>query len=233
MQPTREQLQRNLQRVQQEVAEACSMAGRDLNSVRIVGVTKYVDAEIARSLAEIGQLDLGENRPQQLAEKVAAIDIIPVRWHMIGHLQRNKIKLVVPACHLIHSVDSLRLLQSISEFAVQKGTVAKCLLEINISGEAAKHGLRPDEMQSMLDAAAGLGGISVHGLMAMSGLDSTPDESLRQFVAVRELRDRLAEKYGEEFPLPELSMGMSGDSPQAVEAGATLLRIGSRLFETD
>ncbi len=231
MQPTREQLQRNLRQVQQEVTEACALAGRDPNSVRIVAVTKYVDAETTRCLAELGQLDLGENRPQQLAEKVSAINSTPIRWHMIGHLQRNKIKLVVPTCHMIHSVDSLRLLEAINEFALQSGTVAECLLEINISGETAKHGLRADEMPSLLEAAAGIDGVKVQGLMAMSGLDSTPEESLRQFVAVRELRDSLAEQYGEQFPLPELSMGMSGDFPQAIEAGATLLRIGSRLFE--
>jgi len=233
MQPTREQLQRNILGVRQEVAEACTRFGRDPDSVRVVTVTKYVESETASRLVGLGQLDLGENRPQQLDEKARSIGDHGIRWHMIGHLQRNKVRLVVPRCHLIHSVDSPRLLESIHECASGLGTVARCLLEINISGDESKHGLRESEVMPLLELADGLSSVEIQGLMAMSGLDSTPDESLRQFEAVRELRDRLASQCGDRFRLTELSMGMSGDFLQAIQAGATLLRIGSRFFERD
>lgn len=241
---------RNWQTVVGEVAEAALRYGRTPAEVLIVGVTKYVDFATTRALVRAGCSNLGESRPQSLWEKGAAFQAEAVspgslsgadaseelHWHLIGHLQRNKVRRTIPWVSLLHSLDSLRLAEAISEEAVSKGFCIRCLLEVNISGEAAKGGFVPEETLSVVDAVANLPGIEVCGLMGMAAMQSdTGSESSevrKQFASLRTLRDTLvARGLPERVTLNELSMGMSGDFVEAIAEGSTMVRIGSRLFD--
>jgi pyridoxal phosphate enzyme (YggS family) len=198
----------------------------------LIGVTKYVDANIARMLFDAGVADLGESRPQELWNKAEALADLRIQWHLIGHLQRNKVKRTLESVGLIHSVDSLRLLQEINaQGAGQARPVVDVLLEVNISGDVAKHGLRPDEIEPLIPEIAKLSHVAVQGLMTMSGLESTPEQTRHEFAALRELRDKLRSTATPNVALNELSMGMSDDFEIAIEEGATIVRVGSALFE--
>lgn len=226
----------NLDLVRQRIAAAAQRSGRSPDSVTLVAVTKYAPLEAVQALLELGCLDLGESRPQQLWERAAAIansDSIKLspRWHFIGHLQRNKLRRTWPLLHLLHAGDSERLVVACAEEARAAGRVLPLLLEVNISGDASKHGFQPDELRSAYDRLASLEGIELRGLMAMAGIDSDPEQTRREFVAVRALRDELRPRQAARAPLAELSMGMSGDFEIAIEAGATIVRVGSALFE--
>ncbi len=222
----------NLARVREKMAAAAVRSGRRVDEIRLVGVTKYVEPEIARVLVEAGVTDLGESRPQELWRKGEALAGLPIQWHMIGHLQRNKVKRTLETKPVIHSVDSLRLLSEIDAQAGNTGLPAiEVLLEINISGDAAKHGLRADEIEPLLPEIGKLSHVAVMGLMTMSGLESSPEQTRREFAALRELRDKLRPNCPPNVVLKELSMGMSDDYEIAIEEGATLVRVGSALFE--
>jgi PLP dependent protein len=224
----RQRLTENWQSTVAQVAAAAVAAGRSRDSVRIIGVSKYVNADITQGLLDAGCRDLGEARPQQLIEKVAAIASESVTWHLIGHLQRNKAKRVVEVADVIHSVDSLTLLESIANHAAQANRVPKLLIEVNISGEHDKHGIMPSELPAIWPTVMKIENVAIVGLMAMAGLESRGETASAQFAAVRELRDSLEAEFGSK--LPELSMGMSGDFVEAIGAGATMVRIGSHLF---
>lgn len=226
---SRNRLVENWQRTVDDVAASAVKSGRSRDEVRIIGVSKYVDSETAAALRDAGCRDLGEARPQQLFEKASRIKRGSVTWHLIGHLQRNKAKRVVELADVIHSVDSLKLLRSIADYANQCGRAPALLIEVNISGEPDKHGFAPQELGDAWPDIAAVASVSVIGLMAMAGLQSHGGDAKRQFAAVRELRDSLRAQYGAD--LRELSMGMSGDFDQAISEGATMVRIGSRLFE--
>jgi len=174
---------------------------------------------------------LGESRPQQLLSKVQAISDPPIEWHLIGHLQRNKIRRVLPVVSLIHSVDSLRLLEAIDRVAAEGGLRPRVLLEVNVSHERAKHGFSESDMPEAVERLAAISNVTVCGLMAMAGLESDQDETRREFARLRELRDRLRRAVPEGHSLDALSMGMSGDFEEAIEEGATIVRVGSALFE--
>jgi hypothetical protein len=228
-----ERIAANWYAVRNEVAEAATRCGRDPQSIRIVGVTKYVGAEETAALVRAGCRDLGESRPQSLWEKAGALEELPIRWHLIGHLQRNKARRTVPRLSLIHSVDSVRIANAVSRL-VEENTESPALhglLEVNISGDTAKHGLAPGEMAAAIEAIAPLGGLQVVGLMAMASYGNRGEAARRDFAALRQLRDRLVEDgLPANVRLDDLSMGMSGDFPQAIAEGATIVRIGSRLF---
>lgn len=222
----------NLQRVRARIAAAAARAGRAAGDVRLVAVTKYVEPEVARALVELGQCDLGESRPQELWRKAEALADLPqVCWHFIGHLQRNKLARTLPHVALLHSADSLRLLQAVDEFGRQHGRRIAALVEVNISGDASKHGFAPDDLLPLRDEIAQLTHVDVRGLMGMSSLDGSMDDARREFSALRQLRDRLRGQWPENLSWNELSMGMSDDLEAAIEAGATLVRVGSALFE--
>jgi len=198
----------------------------------LVGVTKYVESAIARLLVEADLKDLGESRPQELWRKAEAFADLRVAWHLIGHLQRNKVRRTLPLVTCIHSVDSLPLLQEINTHAASKALpVSDVLLEVNISGDAAKHGFRREEIETLIPHIARLKHVAVLGLMTMSGVESDPDRTRREFAALRELRDKLGLVHPPNVVLKELSMGMSGDYEVAIEEGATIVRVGSALFE--
>lgn len=221
-----EQFKENLTVVRQRIADAAQRSGRSATDVQLVAVSKYVDAAMTALLIEAGADVLGENRPQALDEKYQTIDNPNVHWHLIGHLQRNKVKKVLPQAALIHSVDSIRLIDAIEKSATDQGLIANVLLEANVSGESAKHGFSPAEVAAALDHAQSLSAIKVTGLMCMAGLASDTDNVRAEFARLRELRDQLGSKE-----LVHLSMGMSGDFEVAIEEGATLVRVGSTLFE--
>lgn len=224
-------LRDNLARVRERIAVAAERAGRSPDEVRLIAVTKYVSAALARELAEAGCHDLGESRPQALLSKAEALQDLPVRWHLIGHLQRNKAKRVLPYVTLLHSCDSVRLAAELNSIAVERGVPVELLLEINISGDGTKHGFGPHEIESLLPELGRLSHLRFRGLMAMSGFHASLDEAQFQFELVRQLRDRLVPVAQANMEFAELSMGMSDDFEAAIAAGATLVRVGSALFE--
>ncbi len=219
----------NLARVLDQIRETAERCGRAPGEIRLVGVSKYVDAAVTRELFEAGCQDLGESRPQQLWDKAELLDDLPIRWHLIGHLQRNKVKRTLACQPLLHSIDSERLADAIQQAAEQLEGEVRGLLEVNTSGEQAKHGAAPDETERLLEAIEQrCPRLSIIGLMTMSARDGGPAGAKRNFETLRRLRDRLAVNHPQ---LHELSMGMSGDFEQAIEQGATMVRIGSALFE--
>jgi pyridoxal phosphate enzyme (YggS family) len=186
-----------------------------------------VSARVARVAAELGADGLGENRPQELWKKAAAVPT--ARWHLVGHLQRNKIDRTVPLVTLIHSVDSERLLDALDAFGRKRGQAVPVLLEVNCSREAAKGGFSPEAVPALSDRLVSLAGVSVGGLMTMAAYAGDPQACRPAFAELRRLRDELRSRTG--LGLPHLSMGMSNDFEAAVEEGATFVRIGTTLFE--
>lgn len=231
--PTRTQIAFNLQRLRQRIDDAAEACGRDPRQIRLVGVTKYVDATVTRMLFECGCHDLGESRPQSLVDKAASMATLDVRWHLIGSLQRNKVAKVLPVAELIHSVDSRRLAETISRIATENESVQDILLQVNISQESAKHGFSPDKLPAALDVVQHLPGLRIRGLMGMAGLDHDESAARREFASLYSLREALSQRVDARHTMDELSMGMSGDFEWAIAEGATLVRIGSMLFETD
>jgi pyridoxal phosphate enzyme (YggS family) len=223
-------LRGRLDAVRRRLRAACERSGRAAADVTLVAVTKTVGVAVAESLAALGVLDLGENRPQELWRKAAALPPT-VSWHLIGHLQRNKIERTLPLVCRIHSVDSLRLLGALDEAAAKRPTAPEVLLEINASREANKHGFTPEEVPGLVPALRALHHIRVGGLMTMAAYEEEPERCRPTFALVRNLRDQLRRELGSPDALPELSMGMSNDFEVAVEEGATLVRLGSVLFE--
>ena len=213
--------------VRGRIADACRRAGRSPASVTLVAVTKTVSVEVAAIAGEAGVIDLGENRPQELWKKAAALPA--ARFHLIGHLQRNKIDRTIPLTTLVHSVDSERLLLALDAFGRSRNAPVPVLLEVNCSREANKGEFSPDELLALSDTALSLAGVSVQGLMTMAAFHVDPELCRPAFAELRELRDRLRTSTG--LSLPHLSMGMSNDFEVAVEEGATLVRVGTTLFE--
>ena len=226
-----DRIRRNVDCVRERIAAAATRSGRTAGSVRLVGVTKYVDAPTARLLIEAGLKDLGESRPQELWAKWAALVELSPTWHLIGHLQSNKVRRTLQAHPLIHSADSLKILENISREAQLLSLTSELLLEVNVSGDAAKHGFPPGEVEPLLPQIARLPNIAVVGLMSMASREGDLDQARHEFAGLRELRDRLAANCPPEIALRELSMGMSGDYEVAIEEGATIVRVGSALFE--
>jgi pyridoxal phosphate enzyme (YggS family) len=226
----RQLIARNLERIRNDIEVACDRAGRSPDSVQLVTVTKYADLEWVRDLIELSEIQLGESRPQQMCHRADELSS-DVCWHMIGHLQRNKVDLVIPAAELIHSVDSLRLLRKIETSAATLGKRQQILFEVNVSGEASKDGFSPEDLRSSWAEILELKHVDIQGLMTMAPHSNDKESTRPFFRQLRELRDHLAARSDGRLSLPELSMGMSGDFEIAIEEGATLIRIGSRIFE--
>lgn len=217
----------NLAETRQAINAACMRSGRDPGSVHLVAVTKYADLQWVEALAAEHHV-FGENRPQQLAKRRALLP--DIQWHLIGQLQRNKVKLAVQNSAMIHSVDSDRLIQKIDSVAEDLQKRPKVLLQINVSDEETKSGFAPTAItENWIQMVNSCPHVDVVGLMTMA--PATEDTALVRsvFRSLRQLRDGLQANHG--VTLPELSMGMSGDFEIAIEEGATLVRIGSRLFD--
>lgn len=217
----------NLAAVRRRVQSACARVGRRPEEVRVLAVSKTRSPDVIREAAGAGLVDFGENRVQEARQK---IPLCPdaLSWHLIGHLQTNKVKDAVSLFNLIQSVDSLKLLLAIETAAEAAGRVMPVFLEVNVSGEGSKFGLAPEAVPGILQAANSLRRVEIQGLLTMPPLAEDPEHARQFFRALRELRDRWRQETG--FELRELSMGMSHDFEVAVEEGATWIRLGSILF---
>jgi PLP dependent protein len=226
-----ERIQHNFETVQRQIAEAACRSGRPADAVRLVAVTKKNSPESIRALVACGARDLGENYPQVLWSKIEALADLDasVRWHLIGHLQSNKVKKTVSKVRMIHSVDSLNLLRVLDASAQGLSDPPSVCLQVNTSGEASKHGWTSEQILSDAASIAACRNIPIVGLMTMAAMETTAEEARSSFIRLRELRDALRPRT--DLPLVELSMGMSNDYEVAIEEGATLVRVGSALFE--
>lgn len=215
-----------------EITAACDRSGRVSNDVQLVAVTKYAEWKWVEALAQIHTV-FGENRPQQLAERKP--ELPHVQWHLIGQLQRNKAKLAVQHAAMIHSVDSLKLLQRVSGVARELDVRRQVLLQVNVSGEASKSGFTPHELRNhWSEVVAENTAVEIAGLMTMAPASEDPDEARETFRGLSDLRNELSKDpatVATVTSLSHLSMGMSGDFAIAIEEGATIIRVGSRLFE--
>ena len=213
-----------LEKVERRIAAACEKTGRPRESVRLLAVSKTRPPEAVREAASCGLRLFGENRVQEAQSKIPMCPA-GLEWHLIGHLQSNKAKVAARYFQMVHSVDSLKLLQALETHA---GTTLPVLLQVNVSGEAAKFGMKPDEVADVIEAANQMQKCEVHGLMTIPPFSPDPEKTRVHFSSLRNLRDRLQEETG--TPLPELSMGMSHDLEVAIEEGSTWVRIGTDLF---
>ena len=225
-------LRRNLDSIETRIQDACHRAGRQRDDVHLIAVTKYVGLDATVGLAQAGCHDLGESRPQVLWSKAESWPVAaapPVRWHLIGHLQRNKVRRTLPLVHRLHSIDSERLLDALEQEAASANLHVHGLLELNVSQDATKTGLLPEFAPALLQQRDRWPHIQLVGLMGMAPLEGDLTAAQQSFATLRQWRDRLSRDSG--LPLPELSMGMSGDFEAAIAEGATWIRIGSLLFE--
>jgi PLP dependent protein len=214
--------------VRERIEAARARAG-GTDEVTLVAVTKTHPAALVRAAIAAGVADVGENRVQEMDEKVAEIGRQSVRWHLIGHLQRNKAARAVAIADLVHSLDSVRLAEALSAEAVKAGVVVRALVQVNTSGEESKFGLAPDEAVDAIGRMAGLPGLRLEGLMTMAPFTDDQAVIRRTFAGARALRDDAARQVPA-FAGRHLSMGMSNDFEAAVEEGSTLVRVGSTLF---
>ncbi|HEY4310570.1 MAG TPA: YggS family pyridoxal phosphate-dependent enzyme [Pirellulales bacterium] len=222
----------NLVQVRERIAVAAARAGRQADEITLVAVTKYADEQAISALLDAGCRDLGESRPQQLWQRAATFAGRDIRWHMIGHMQRNKVARTIPLVSLVHSCDSPRLASALDEAAAAQATGrVPVLIEVNISADPAKHGFGAAELPDALAQLATLAHIQVRGLMAMAGRADDPVAAQTDFRHLRLLRDKLRDTAPTAISLDELSMGMSGDYEIAIAEGATIVRVGSALYE--
>jgi pyridoxal phosphate enzyme (YggS family) len=222
----------NLAQVRERIAVAAARAGRAADEITLVAVTKYADESAIEALMAAGCHDLGESRPQQLWQRAERFAGHGIRWHMIGHLQRNKVARTLPLVSLVHSCDSLRLADAVDSAAVaQHIDRVPVLVEVNISADPAKHGFAASDVAAALAHFAKLQRVEVRGLMAMAGHADDPVAARDDFHRLRQLRDELRAIAPPPVTLDELSMGMSGDYEVAIEEGATIVRVGSALYE--
>jgi len=217
----------NIERIRGRIVAACERCGRAPDGVRLVSVSKKVSPELVTEAYECGLTLMGESRVQELGQKMRMCPGA-VEWHMIGHLQTNKVKDVVRLVRMIHSVDSLKLLECIDREAGNAGVTMPVCLEVNVSGESSKFGMVPDAVQGVLKAGTGMMNVDIVGLMTMPPFTEDPEGARRYFAKLRGLRDDLRELTG--FDLNELSMGMSHDFEVAIEEGSTLIRVGTDIF---
>lgn len=229
------QIRSNLLRVKERIAKAAERVGRDPAAVRLVAVTKAVPLKAIREVLEAGQLDLGENRVQELKAKDEALHQLfggwfPLRWHMIGYLQTNKVRPVVARCTMIQSVDRFTVAQAISQEAQKQQRRVPILIEVNIGGEDSKAGVSPEKAAELVAAVAGLPGLQVMGLMTIPPPVAEPEEARPYFRRLRELAEEIAAQRLPGVEMQELSMGMSHDFEVAVEEGATIVRVGTAIF---
>lgn len=224
---TSDSIASRLDGIRKRMHAAATAAGRDPATVRLLAVSKTFPPDLVRLAYAAGQRFFGENRVQELRDKAAALPP-DCEWHLIGRLQANKCRPAVQAASWIHSVDNLDLLQRLDRIAGEERRRPVILLEINISGEASKGGAAPDHARTLAAAALRSPHLDLRGFMAMAPYGAPAEELRWVFGGLRELRDRIAAETG--APLPELSMGMSGDFEAAIAAGATIVRIGSAIF---
>ena len=221
-------LKKNTELVFQQIADASLEADRALDAVSVIAVTKYVDVQTAEALLPLGIHHIGENRVDKFLEKYQALKDYPVTWHLIGTLQRRKVKEVIPYVDYFHALDSLKLAQEIQK---RRDQVIKCFLQVNISGEESKHGFSKEELLELLPELAKLDQIEYVGLMTMAPFEADSDELKEIFKDTQALQAEIREKQIPNMPMTELSMGMSRDFKEAIQFGSTFVRIGTAFFK--
>jgi pyridoxal phosphate enzyme (YggS family) len=223
-------LRARLARVRERIARAAGRVGRDPASIRLVAVSKTFSADYVRVVADAGQRHFGENKVQEGLDKIASTTDLDLTWHLIGHLQSNKARKAVAHFDAIHSVDSAALVAKLDELAAAAGRQLMLLIQVDLAGEATKHGAAPAEVGAILDAAHGRSAVRVSGLMLLPPAVADPEAARPYFAALTRLRDDLVARGHDPATLAGLSMGMSHDFEVAIEEGATLVRVGTAIF---
>ena len=217
----------NLERVRDQIAHGVAKAGRSVDDVELVAISKTHEADKVREAIEAEQTLFGESRVQEARVKIPELPS-SIRWHFVGHLQKNKIRQALPLFELIHSVDSLALAQDINRIAEEDGLHPRVLLEVNVAGEGSKFGFRPEQLRAEMESLLALPRLSILGLMTIPPVAEEPESSRKYFVQLREFRDQVQTEF--HVDLAQLSMGMTQDFAIAVEEGATLVRVGTAIF---
>ncbi len=222
-------LRDNLNEVETRVAHACLRAGRSRDEVLLIAVSKTKPVEMIEEIYQEGVRDFGENHPQEIRDKFPQLPA-DVKWHMIGHLQTNKVKYVIERACMIHSVESVRLAEMISSAAVSHDLVMPVLVEVNMAREESKYGIMPEETESFIREIAAFPGIHVNGLMTIAPYTENAEDNRVYFRNMKKLSVDIAEKNIDNVDMCDLSMGMTGDYEIAIEEGATMVRVGTGIF---
>ena len=222
-------IKENLEEVEARITRACERSGRERSEVTLISVSKTKPAEMLQEAYDAGSRDFGENKPQEIREKYPQLPT-DIRWHMIGHLQRNKIKYIIDKVCMIHSVDSIRLAEAIDEEAKKHGIVMPVLIEVNVAEEESKFGVHLDEVESLIRQISELSNIQVQGLMTIAPFTENAEDNRIYFRKLRNLYVDIKDKNIDNVNMCNLSMGMTGDYEVAVEEGATMVRVGPGIF---
>lgn len=222
-------IKENLEEVEARITRACERSGRERSEVTLISVSKTKPAEMLQEAYDAGSRDFGENKPQEIREKYPQLPA-DIRWHMIGHLQRNKIKYIIDKVCMIHSVDSIRLAEAIDEEAKKHGIVMPVLIEVNVAEEESKFGVHLDEVESLIRQISELSNIQVQGLMTIAPFTENAEDNRIYFRKLRNLYVDIKDKNIDNVNMCNLSMGMTGDYEVAVEEGATMVRVGTGIF---
>ncbi|MBQ9942716.1 MAG: YggS family pyridoxal phosphate-dependent enzyme [Christensenellaceae bacterium] len=219
----------NLEAVRERMAQSAIKAGRLPEDITLVAVSKTKPVELIAQAVEAGALHLGENRVQEMMSK---IDLLPkeVKWHLIGQLQKNKVKYIIDKVELVHSLCTLSVAAEMQRLCEKHDTHLDCLIELNVAREDSKSGLLEEDIPAFLDAIAPMDRVHIKGLMTVAPIAADPDEVRPVFAKMRSWFDKLAAEKRNNFSMEVLSMGMSGDFPAAIEEGATMVRVGSSIF---
>ena len=222
-------IKENVAEVEARIQAACERAGRRREEITLIAVSKTKPVRDIYEVMETGIKDFGENKVQEMCDKMEMIQQ-PLNWHMIGHLQRNKVKYIVDKATLIHSVDSLRLAQQISQEAQKKSVESNILIEVNVAEEESKFGLSTAEVIQMVEEISKLPSVHIKGLMTVAPFTDNPEENRPYFRNLKQLAVDIAEKNIDNVTMSVLSMGMTGDYEVAIEEGATMVRVGTGIF---
>ena len=222
-------LEQNLQDVQSKIESACKRAGREPKEVTLIAVSKTKPEEMLQTIYDCGVRDFGENKVQELTRKIEALPN-DIKWHMIGHLQTNKVKYIVGSVELIHSVDSIHLAKEISKQSVKKDVVSHILIEVNVAEEESKFGLKIDEVLSAIKEISKLPNLKIDGLMTIAPYVINPEDNRNFFRRIKQLAVDISEQNIDNGSMNILSMGMTGDYEVAIEEGATIVRVGTGIF---
>ncbi|SFH60199.1 hypothetical protein SAMN05216405_4407 [Lachnospiraceae bacterium NLAE-zl-G231] len=222
-------LKENLYQVQENMKEACRRSGRAESDVTLIAVSKTKPLTMLEEVYSLGIRDFGENKVQELVDKAEQLPD-DIRWHMIGHLQRNKVKYIVDKVYMIHSVDSLRLAEEISKEAVKRGIIVNILIEVNVAGEESKFGVTPEDTPGLVQEISHLPGILVRGLMTIAPFVENAEDNRIFFSALKKLYVDITNKNIDNVRMDYLSMGMTGDYEVAIEEGASFVRVGTGIF---
>lgn len=220
-------IEENLNNIKFRIKNAAEECGRNPEDIKLIAVTKTYPIEYMNTAIEFGVTDVGENKPQEIRDKFE--HVLPVRWHLIGHLQTNKVKYIIERCCMIHSVDSIKLMDEIERLAVQHNTNIDILIQVNISGEESKSGIAPENLDVLLLHAENLTKTHIKGLMTIAPKTEYGDVNIH-FENMKKLFDKTKEKTYKNVEMQELSMGMSGDFEEAIKHGSTMVRVGSAIF---